>query len=126
MGFDARELTPGLVERITFAGAESRSFKRARIVMSKVGGEAVSPKTIERVVHDVGGELAERRDASPQTDDALAHCPEEAPDLAVVECDGGRARAREPGHGPGVHLAGDSGWQICWPWRTSVSLIGIQ
>jgi hypothetical protein len=30
--------------------------------------------------------------------------------LAVVECDGGRARTREPGHGRGVHLSGE-GWR---------------
>jgi len=111
MGFDARELTPGLVERITFAGAESRSFKRATIVMNKVGGQVVSAKTIERVVNDVGSELAKRRDASPKTDEALARVPAEPPELAVVECDGGRTRTREPGHGPGVHLSTDSGWR---------------
>jgi hypothetical protein len=30
--------------------------------------------------------------------------------LAVVECDGGRIRTREPGHGPGVHRTGE-GWR---------------
>lgn len=40
----------------------------------------------------------------------LAASPADPPDLAVVECDGGRIRAREPGHGPGVHLAGE-GWR---------------
>ena len=104
-------MTPGLIGKVTFAAAETRSFKRAKIVMDKVGGQAVSAKTIERVMHDVGAELANRRDASPVTDEALAKCPEESPDLAVVECDGGRARTREPGHGPGVHLATDSGWR---------------
>jgi hypothetical protein len=111
MGFDARDVTPGLIGRITFAAAESRSFKRATIVMDKVGGQPVSAKTIERVVHDVGRELAERRDAPPHTDDALAKSPEQPPELAVVECDGGRTRTREPGHGPGVHLSSDSGWR---------------
>lgn len=110
MGFDARELTPLLVERIAVAGAETRSFKRAAIVMKDVGDSGVSAKTIERVVHDVGGELAERRDADPKTDDALARRPEEPPDLAVVECDGGRIRTREPGHGPGVHRTAE-GWR---------------
>ena len=66
MGFDARELTPGIVERITFAGAESRSFKRASIVMHKVGGQVASPKTIERVIHDVGAELARLRESASQ------------------------------------------------------------
>jgi hypothetical protein len=110
LGFDARELTPLLVQRITIAAAEARSFKRAAIVMHGVGAQRVSAKTIERVVHDVGGELAGRRDADPKTDDALARRPESPPPLAVVECDGGRIRTREPGHGPGVHHSGE-GWR---------------
>ena len=110
LGLDARELTPLLVGRITVAGAETRSFKRAAIVMKDVGDSGVSTRTIERVVHDVGGELAERRDADPRTDDALARRPEEPPALAVVECDGGRIRTREPGHGPGVHRSAE-GWR---------------
>jgi hypothetical protein len=110
LGLDARELTPLLVQRITHSGAETRSFKRAAIVMKQVAGQPVSAKTIERVVHDVGGELAHRRDADPKTDDALAQRPESPPTLAVVECDGGRIRTREPGHGPGVHHTGE-GWR---------------
>jgi hypothetical protein len=110
LGLDARQLTPLLVGRITNAGAETRSFKRAAIVMKEVAGQPVSAKTIERVVHDVGGELAQRRDADPKTDDALAQRPESPPSLAVVECDGGRIRTREPGHGPGVHRTAE-GWR---------------
>ena len=99
-----------MVQRLTIAAAETRSFKRGAIVLKQVGGQSVSAKTIERVVHDVGGELAERRDADPKTDDALANRPESPPELAVVECDGGRIRTREPGHGPGVHRSGE-GWR---------------
>lgn len=99
-----------LVRRVTHAGVEARSFKRAAIVMKQVAGQSVSAKTIERVVHDVGGELALRRDADPKTDDALARRPESPPALAVVECDGGRIRTREPGHGPGVHRTAE-GWR---------------
>jgi hypothetical protein len=110
LGLDARELTPELVKRIVYAGAEARSFKRAAIVMKRVAGQPVSAKTIERVVHDVGGELAQRRDADPKTDDALARHPKEPPALAVIECDGGRIRTREPGHGPGVHRSTE-GWR---------------
>ena len=61
---------------MTFAAAETRSFKRAVLVMRHVGDQQVSAKTIERVVHDVGWELAERRDADPKTADALAQRPE--------------------------------------------------
>jgi hypothetical protein len=110
LGFDARELTPMLNLKIAVAAAETRSFQRAKIVMQQVGDVAVSAKTIERVVHDVGHELAQRRDADPRRHDALAQRPEQPPELAVVECDGGRIRAREQGHGPGVHLSGE-GWR---------------
>ena len=110
LGFDARQLTPLMIQRMTFAAAETRSFERAALVMKNVGDQPVSAKTIERVVHDVGWELAERRDADPKTADVLAQHPESPPDLAVVECDGGRIRTREPGHGPGVHLTTE-GWR---------------
>jgi hypothetical protein len=99
-----------LVQRIAVAAAEARSFERAAIVMKQVGDQGVSAKTIERVVHDVGPELADRRDADPKTDDALAIRPASPPELAVVECDGGRIRTREPGHGPGVHCSTE-GWR---------------
>lgn len=109
MGFDARELTPLLVLRVVIAAAQTRAFKKAEIVMADVAGQAVSAKTIERVVGDVGGELADRRDASPQSGKSLANTPQDAPDLAVTECDGGRIRTRVPGNGPGVTKDG-KGW----------------
>lgn len=96
--------------KIVVSAAETRSFQRATKVMREVAGMKVSAKTIERVVHDVGAELAARRDVDPQRDEALAQRPEEPPALAVVECDGGRIRTRQPGHGPGVHL-NEKGWR---------------
>lgn len=78
--------------------------------MDEAVGVPVSAKTIERVVHDVGRELARRRDADPKSDAGLAPRSESPPPLAVVECDGGRIRTREPGHGPGVHRVGE-GWR---------------
>jgi hypothetical protein len=99
-----------LVQRLTRTAAETRSFARAAIVMDESVGVPVSAKTIERVVHDVGRELAQRRDADPRSDAALAPRSESPPRLAVVECDGGRIRTREPGHGPGVHRTGE-GWR---------------
>lgn len=98
-----------LVTRSVTAVAQTRAFKKAAVVMADVAGQPVSAKTLERLAGDVGLELAQRRDADPKTDEALAKTPELPPALAVVECDGGRIRTREPGHGPGVHLAG-KGW----------------
>jgi hypothetical protein len=96
---------------MTRTAAETRSFARAALVMDEAVGVPVSAKTIERVVHDVGQELAARRDADPRSDNALAPPCESPPQLAVVECDGGRIRTREPGHGPGVHRTGEGGWR---------------
>jgi hypothetical protein len=110
LGFDARQLTPTAVLKITVLAAETRSFNRAEKTARSVAELEVSAKTIERVVHDVGRELEERRDASTRRGDPLARRPVEPPDLAVVECDGGRIRTREPGHGPGVHRSGE-GWR---------------
>ncbi len=93
--------------RSIIAVAQTRAFQKAEIVMAQVAGQSVSAKTLERIAHDVGSELAERRDSSRS--DSLARRPEDAPDLAVVECDGGRIRTREPGNGPGVRLSG-KGW----------------
>jgi hypothetical protein len=62
------------------------------------------------VVHDVGPELAKRRDADPKTDEGLVMRPASPLELAVVECDGGRIRTRNPGYGPSVHST-TKGWR---------------
>jgi hypothetical protein len=109
LGLDARELTPGLVGRVVTMAAETRSYHRAELVLTQLG-HAVSDNTVQRVTLDVGRELAERRDAAATSAESLANRPEKPPTLAVVECDGGRFRMREPGHGRGVHLSGE-GWR---------------
>ena len=101
MGLDSRELTPAMVQRIVHAASETRSSKRAALVLAYVGGNEVSPSTVQRVTHQVGMELAELRDAGEAP--VLAHAPENPPELAVVEADGGRIRTRKPGQGRGVH-----------------------
>lgn len=111
LGFEARALTPGVTFRVIHGAAETRSFERASVVLRKVGDVTISDDTIQRVVGRIGAELSERRDANPKTADALAICPEEPPALAVVECDGGRIRARQPGNGRGVRLSGEKGWR---------------
>lgn len=89
---------------MVYAAAETRSFARAAVVLKQVGGNAVSPKTIQRITRVVGNELALRRDAEENEGlERLAHPPEAPPELAVVECDGGRIRTRREDCGPGVH-----------------------
>jgi hypothetical protein len=97
MGLDSRALTPMLVQRIVHAASETRSSQRAVLVFKHIGGNEVSPSTVQRVTHQVGMELAEQRDAEEAT--GLVQAPENPPELAVVEADGGRIRTRKPGPG---------------------------
>lgn len=105
LGLDSRELTPGLVKKIVFAGAECRSEKRTQSVLRNVGDCTVSIKTIERVLHDVGSELKELRNCPPSRlpKSLIPPPPAGPPQLAVVMFDGGRMMTRQPGNGPGVH-----------------------
>lgn len=97
-----------VIQRLVVAAAETRSFKRAAIVLKHVGGVEVSAKSIHRVTLDVGTELATCRDARPEG--LVGKKIVTPPAVAIVECDGGRIRTREPGHGPGVHGQGE-GWR---------------
>ncbi len=76
-------------------------------MLRQVGGHQVSRSTVQRVVLQLGRELAELRDETDASARLVAP-PEAAPELAVVECDGGRIRTRVPGQGPGVH---DAAWR---------------
>ena len=104
MGLDSREATPCLVRRIAYAAAETRSDERASIVLKQIGGNQVSDSTVARIVLQLGTELARVRDHAPEGQ-TLTQSPAAPPDLAVVQCDGGRIRTREAGRGLGVHGA---------------------
>jgi hypothetical protein len=86
--------------------AETRSLKRASLVMNRVVGLDVSPNTIERIALEVGNDLevAEREQWQ-----AVLTGEVTVPTLAIVEFDGGRIRTRKADCGPGVHLDG-KGW----------------
>lgn len=106
MGFDARESTPGFKRQVTILNSETRSFKRASVVIQRVQGFDISSNTIERICLDVGNDLLQ---AEQQQWQAVLTGEVPTPELAIVEFDGGRIRTRQPGQGPGVHLSG-KGW----------------
>ena len=87
--------------------AETRSSKRASIVMEQSHGFQVSPNTINRICQEVGEDLA-----AAQEDDWRTVLTGEVPvpAVAIVEHDGGRIRTRRMNCGPGVHLSG-KGWR---------------
>lgn len=106
MGFDSRQSTPGFKRQLIFINAETRSFKRASLLIERINGLKASANTIERICLEVGGELAE---AAEQDWNGVLDGEAITPQLAVVGCDGGRIRTRQTGCGPGVHLDG-KGW----------------
>ena len=106
MGFDTRQATPGFKRQIVILNAETRSFKRASIVMKEVVGFCVSTNTIERISLEAGEELsaAKEDDWSEILSGEIV-----VPQVAVVLNDGGRIRTRKMGCGAGVHLENE-GW----------------
>ena len=86
--------------------AETRSLKRASIVMKRVLGFNVSPNTIERIALEVGNDLEAAEQAQWR---GVLSGEVTVPSLAIVEFDGGRIRTRKTGCGPGVHLDA-KGW----------------
>lgn len=106
MGFDARVSTPGFKRRVVLLCAETRSYKRASIVLHRVTGLDASANTIERIALDVGEDLQAAED-DRWTSVLGGEVP--VPSLAIVAFDGGRIRTRQPDCGPGVHLSG-KGW----------------
>lgn len=88
-----------MIATVTHVVAETRSFERAELTLRQVLGHGPSAKTIERVAHQVGPELAARITA-PQLEKEVI-----VAEVGVVSCDGGRIRTRAAGAGPGVHEA---------------------
>ena len=107
MGLDSREVTPELTRAVVHLAAEVRSFERAEITTEKVLGHKVSRSTIRRLAKQVGQELAHQKELEERADGREVVVPE----MAVVSCDGGRIRTREPECGRGVHLSGEKGWR---------------
>ena len=107
MGLDSREVTPELTRAVVHLAAEIRSFERAEITTEKVLTHKVSRSMIRRLAKQVGQELTEQEELDQRSDEKDVVVPE----VAVVSCDGGRIRTRQPGSGRGVRLSGEKGWR---------------
>jgi hypothetical protein len=106
MGFDSRQSTPGFKRQLVFTCGETRSFKRASLLLDRLVGLQVSPNTIERICLEVGGELAS---VAEEGWNGILDGESVVPQVAFVSTDGGRLRTRMADCGPGVHLSG-TGW----------------
>lgn len=107
MGLDSREVTPVLTAAVIHLAAEIRSFARTERATERVLLQKVSASTVRRLTREVGLEFSAFEDADEPFDDKEVVVPE----IAVVSCDGGRIRTREPGQGRGVTVSGEQGWR---------------
>lgn len=108
---DGHGYTAAVLEKVVLLGGEAKSFARGSQLAKKVGEFSISGMHISRLTHEIGGELAEVRDAMAQ-EHRFRNLPIDAGqppvDLACIEADGGRINTRDAGVGRGVH---DSGWK---------------
>ena len=104
MGLDSRNITPELASAAVFLASDIRSFERAAVAIRRVLRQRVSASTVRRLAKEVGLELAEQ--AGDEGGQEVI-----VPEAAVVSCDGGRIRTREPGNGRGVRPSGENGWR---------------
>jgi len=89
-------------------GVAARSFEEAAKVLTITTALTISPRHLQTLCHEVGGELVDEQRARTE---AFRERPLNTPatpasppiPLAVVMVDGGRMQTREPGRGPGVH-----------------------
>jgi hypothetical protein len=105
LGIDQTELSPGLLRKVISTATRCRSFAEADDVLGELSGVRLGPKQIERLVHRVGQERVDERDAFVRRFDELPLADKfavpdgvQAPDLAVVMTDGGRLQIRSCPH----------------------------
>jgi hypothetical protein len=73
----------------------------------RLAGVEISARHIERLTHEIGSEMAQKRD-DKVIQRRRRQLPERVatpPEVVAVEVDGGRLRTRAAGCGPGVHQA---------------------
>jgi len=93
-----------VLQIIVEAAGRLPSFADAAFALHLAGVD-ISPRHVGRLAHEIGGEMAQKRD-----DKAVAHRRRQlpvrvaaAPEVVAVEVDGGRLRTRAAVSGPGVH-----------------------
>ena len=99
MGIDRSDVSPGLQQKLVYAGANNTSFAQADRNVAELMDLKVGPKPIERMTERAGEQRCAERDAEVERYMSLPlverkDAPEgvEAPDAVVVSVDGGRVQ----------------------------------
>jgi hypothetical protein len=99
--------SPGLLKKIEYAGGNGRSFASAAESLERLAECSISARHVERLTERLGKERAAERDRAAAAMQArkLHSAYKQAPAVAVVMLDGGKAQFRQEQAGPGVHGA---------------------
>jgi hypothetical protein len=97
--------SPGLLKKIEYAGGNGRSFESAAGSLARLAECPISARHVERVTKRLGRERAAQRDETAALMQArkLRARYKQAPAVAVVMLDAGKAQFRDDDAGPGVH-----------------------
>jgi hypothetical protein len=97
LGIDATGQSPAVLRKITYAGANSSSFRQAADALRHLADLAIPIKQVERVTRRIGGERVAERDAEvaayrqlPLPERKACPAGAMAPPVATVQMDGGR------------------------------------
>lgn len=96
-----------MLQKIEHAGGNCRSFEMAADSLDRLAEISISAKHVQRLTERLGRERAEARDkaAAAMAERKLRSNYKEAPAVAVIFVDAGKAQFRAEGQGPGVHEA---------------------
>jgi hypothetical protein len=99
--------SPGLLKKTEYAGGNGRSFETAAEALERLAEFSISAKHVQRLTERLGKERAAERDkaAAAMKDRKLRAAYKQAPAVAVIMVDAGKAQFREEDKGPGVHGA---------------------
>jgi hypothetical protein len=97
--------SPGVKTKAVIVATETKSYKRAEIVLDKVGEITMSSRHIGRIAKDVGQQILDKQRERVEllARKKLPVEVENVPSLAVVSMDGGRIRTRQENCGSGTH-----------------------
>jgi hypothetical protein len=101
------DYSPGVLKKIEYAGGNGRSFEWAAEALERLGEVSISGRHVERLTERLGEERAAARDKQTEAMKArkLRSSYKQAPAVAVVMVDAGKAQFRQEDSGPGVHGA---------------------
>ena len=108
LGIDLSGFSPRVQQKITHAGVSSSSYQQASRDLDMLADLKIAPKPVERLVHKIGQERIDQRDAATaahhklplMSKDTVSNPDRPSPKVAMVSIDGGRLQIRPESNEP--------------------------